>query len=634
MAKPKSSPTSRPRPEGELRQSQLITTYGPGALVDLVNDAILIPGLEHWEYRGAARCEVHAPDLAASLRRRGLALSTTTPFRTPPVSRDDEQHPGCGIRAIEFPNWFVCPSPACQRLVHKRDTELKQGRRQHRCPSSGTMKALIPVRFATACTHGHLDDFPWNWFVHEKEPCDAPELRLIDRGSGDLHDVQVECLTCGRSRPMSEARGKSLHGCHGHRPWLGAYPGDPSVQESCTREQRLLVRTASGGYAAQVESALVIPPSSAVPDGIREFLDRHDERDLANIRAASDVAMGRRFIAVLSKAPEPIARLSDAELWLHLSTYRSERDANQAIARPVREVEYATMLRAPTRESDPRYGQRAASTKRDEFVAYRPARHDCPLPAGIADLVAIERLLEVRALVGFTRLEGASQNIFGEFDLSHRAALSLSADWLPASEVRGEGFLVVLDEVALREWEGREAVKARRAQLLAGWERRGRPGREFLGVRFYLLHTLAHMLIMQVSLECGYAASAIRERIYCSPPDTRSDSPMAGILLSTGSTGSDGTLGGLVQQGRRLAHHLEEALRRAKLCSHDPVCARQLPHEGAPGRALLGAACHGCLFVAECSCERSNQYLDRALVVPTLGYDRADELAFFTAPAL
>ncbi len=33
---------------------------------------------------------------------------------------------------------------------------------------------------------------------------------------------------------------------------------------------------------------------------------------------------------------------------------------------------------------------------------------------------------------------------------------------------------------------------------------------------------------------------------------------------------------------------------------------------------LHGAACHGCALVAETSCEMRNDYLDRALVVPTL----------------
>lgn len=88
-----------------------------------------------------------------------------------------------------------------------------------------------------------------------------------------------------------------------------------------------------------------------------------------------------------------------------------------------------------------------------------------------------------------------------------------------------------------------------------------------------------------------------------------------------------------MEQGRLIHFHVTEALRRAKLCSHDPVCGRQHATRGDPGRSLLGAACHGCLFVAECSCERSNQYLDRALVVPTLGVDDAEDVAFFPPPA-
>lgn len=631
MAKPKQSGSNRPHPQGELRQSQMITTYGPGALVDLVDDAILIPGLEYWSYERAANFDIHAPELAASLRRRGLELSPTSPFRSPPVTRDDEQHDGCGIKAIEFPSWFLCPEAKCQRLIHKRDTELKGGQRRHRCPASDKSRALIPVRFATACVNGHLDDFPWNYFVHQQQKCDAPELRLIDFGTGDLNDVEVVCETCQQRRTMGHARSEmSLPPCNGHRPWLGAYVGDPNVSETCEEPQRLLVRTASGGYSSQVESALIIPRISAVPDAIKEFLVRHDERELATLTSAAEVPMARKFIAVLANAPTPIANLSNEELWQHISTFRAERAEDEGNRPPVRASEYATMIRAPVVAQDELYSE----TPDEDFVAVRVPRADLPRRYAIADLVLVHRLREVRALVGFTRIESASQNIYGEFDLvARRAALSLSADWLPASQILGEGFMVVLDTKKLDEWAGRDAVKQREAMLRAGWQSRGGTG-EFLGVRFYLLHTLAHLLITQVSLECGYAASAIRERIYCSPPGSPEGSEMAGVLLSTGTTGSEGTLGGLVTQGRRIAHHLDEALRRAKLCSHDPVCARRLPNESGPGRALLGAACHGCLFVAECSCERANQYLDRALVVPTMGIEQADELAFFTAPAL
>ena len=141
-----------------------------------------------------------------------------------------------------------------------------------------------------------------------------------------------------------------------------------------------------------------------------------------------------------------------------------------------------------------------------------------------------------------------------------------------------------------------------------------------------MLHSLAHLLMTAISLECGYAASALKERIYCEPPGT-DEAPMAAILISTGTTGSEGTLGGLVEEGRRLRHHLREAWDMGRLCSNDPVCAAHDPSSDSSDRRTEGAACHGCLYIAECSCERFNRFLDRALVIPTIGNEA--ELAFF-----
>jgi hypothetical protein len=101
---------------------------------------------------------------------------------------------------------------------------------------------------------------------------------------------------------------------------------------------------------------------------------------------------------------------------------------------------------------------------------------------------------------------------------------------------------------------------------------------------------------------------------------------MAAILLHTGTPGAEGTLGGLVEQGRRLRHHMQRAFELGTLCSNDPVCAVHEPNDSSE-RYLEGAACHGCLFIAENACERWNRFLDRALVFPTIG--KADDLAFF-----
>jgi hypothetical protein len=125
------------------------------------------------------------------------------------------------------------------------------------------------------------------------------------------------------------------------------------------------------------------------------------------------------------------------------------------------------------------------------------------------------------------------------------------------------------------------------------------------------MHSLSHLLITAVSLECGYSASAIRERIYAGDYGY-------GILLYTGSSGSEGTLGGLVEVGNRIESFLSSALELGKLCSNDPVCSQHKPAAAYEERFLHGAACHGCLLIAETSCERNNEFLDRALVVDTV----------------
>ncbi len=162
------------------------------------------------------------------------------------------------------------------------------------------------------------------------------------------------------------------------------------------------------------------------------------------------------------------------------------------------------------------------------------------------------------------------------------------------------------------------------AELVRGFElwkqSRGITKATFPGVAYVMLHSLAHLLIQSVALECGYAATAISERIYAGAGGY-------GILLYTGTTGSEGTLGGLVDIGRRIEHYLLAALDLGRLCSNDPICAQHAPEDRHEDRHRHGAACHGCLLIAEPSCESRNEFHDRALVVPTVDLPGA---AFFT----
>jgi hypothetical protein len=200
-------------------------------------------------------------------------------------------------------------------------------------------------------------------------------------------------------------------------------------------------------------------------------------------------------------------------------------------------------------------------------------------------------------------------------------------DWLPAIEVHGEGIFIQFKEEVIVEWEKKEAVKKRNQMLYKGhaaWRnaRKLKPEEGYPGIRYALMHTLAHLLIRELALECGYNSASIRERIYA-----RNDAkqPMTGILIYTAAADSDGTLGGLVELGKpeNLGRIMEQALKRTLVCAADPLCAEHNPEKD---RSLHGAACHACAFVAETSCERGNRYLDRALLVPT--FDSADA-AFF-----
>ncbi len=142
------------------------------------------------------------------------------------------------------------------------------------------------------------------------------------------------------------------------------------------------------------------------------------------------------------------------------------------------------------------------------------------------------------------------------------------------------------------------------------------PGEHFPGIRLVLLHSLAHALMRQIVLDCGYTAASVRERLYSRQPG-EIGGPMAGILLYTAAPDSEGTLGGLVELGDpvTLGRHLEQALESMRLCASDPLCAEHRPDT--LGRTIQGACCHACQFAPETSCERGNRYLDRSVLVNT-----------------
>ena len=608
------------RPDGEIRQSQLVTTFGPGAMVDLVDRAVVIGGLEHWGYGRAGFDSLDDDRLRESLIPRlraldpSLGLDKNDYFRCPPEGDGSDPFIGNGVQALEFPRWFVCQG--CRRLARAHDAfEEKRGRYRHQCAKNRSA-TTVPVRFVAACKRGHLRDFPWGSFVHDDDSCERHELYLNEGASGDAARIFVRCKTCDARKPMSRAAVLPFR-CRGDRPWLG---GRQVNESSCKEKLELLVRTASSAYFAQVVSALRLP--EAEPGELaRRLREPEVWKSVKSVESVEELTMLARLQAWVGEAIEGYA---PDDVVRAIAVEREDIENPERI--PLRSAEYTRFVEAPVEKP----GDLAPEGV--TFAAFRLSDDRIDVSPGVGRVAIVPELREVRVQVSFSRFDSVTANLQGEYEFDaessvHPATLTLptgNEKWLPAAEVRGEGLFVELDPDALSAWENRGVVRQRAAQLQRAGEQES--GGEFLGVRFYLLHSLSHLLLTAISLECGYSASAIRERIYCAPDDDPHGG-MSGILLSTGTTGSEGTLGGLVEEGRRIGHHLRHAWDFGRLCSNDPVCSAHDPTGAAADRRLEGAACHGCLYVAECSCERFNRYLDRALVLPTIGND--PELAFF-----
>ena len=597
------------RASGSIRQSQVITTYGPGALIDLPTHSAIVGGLDTWP---EGLQEIVELRLSHALQR--ITDVPTPKLYAPPPAPSEPWAPAKGIGAWRFPEWFVVQErsgtsgeggrPQSRRLVQRKALDER---------GEFERLAVVPTRFVRACPRGHVDDLDWYTFVHGADSTCRRRLWLDERGTtGGLGELTVRC-ECGKSRNLSEASDIGTLGkCRGARPWLGR-----NMHEDCDQISRLLIRTATNAYFPQVASVLSLPDASAaVQEAVLSVWDV--------LQAVEDARLLTTFQAIPMVA-KALAPFDDEQVMRAIKEVRT--GAGQV--RPLKEAELEALLGAPEGYGDEPPLDANFHACRLPDSAWRTGTDNSD---HIASVVQLHRLREVLALIGFTRLDAVTPDIHGDFESDvMRAEIALEPQWFPAVENRGEGVFVELRAEAVAAWLKRRPVAERVNQLAKGyalWLRDRNTQRPFPGGAYVLLHTLAHLLVQALAMRCGYPASSIRERIYA---EETLNGRRYGILLYTGTPDAEGTLGGLVQQGRHIEDHLEDALRTAALCSNDPICAQHAPDDGTSleSRPLHGAACHGCSLIAETSCEMRNDFLDRALVVPVLGLEDA---AFFQLP--
>lgn len=609
---------------GELRPSQILFTYGIGAVVDLPNIAAMVMGLEEWDRPRSIKLveERLLLDVKAQLG------SQVQDLLSPPLPPETEAWaagnlpPLIGLPLAPFPTWLVCPN--CRLLAPLSSGVFDLKANQFRfadtryvhtsCTKSQKSQnppTAIPARFLVACDRGHLDNFPWRYFVHRGNSNCQGSLRFSDSGiSGAAAEIFVRCDGCGQKRPLSDAFGQkgqqAMPTCRGRHPHLRSF------DDHCDRQMKAILLGASNSWFSVTRSAISIPSGSTQ-------LAQRVEKNWGMLAKVTDLNQ----LTFLLETLQPMGQLQDfigygaAEIYALIE----QKKQGQPEADP-------TDLKTP----EWRMFQAADPTQNTDDFQLTSTDPPQGFDAYFTKTVLVEKLREVRALIAFTRIQ-AQGDLSDEEDQIDRVSLGRSQPtWVPASEIRGEGIFLEFKEDAIAAWERQAPVKQRQGLATNRWrdwwsQRQRDPDRITTpDLRYWLIHSFSHALMRQLALECGYGAASLRERIYCQGANAE-NGPQAGLLIYTATPDSEGTLGGLVHLGQpeRLGSYVRQAMTALQLCTSDPLCSDHDPTEDG---SLHWAACHACLFAPETSCESGNRLLDRALLVPTL-HDETHALAFF-----
>lgn len=578
---------------GMLRPSQVITSFGPGSIAQMTHDSVLIMGFDRWSRKDDTYRILHHPYLQELLGK--------DEFRMPRAA----DGPGT-IACRTFPTWGVCTK--CHRL-QRHESEPPRGKYAFECEDCG--HELYPAAFVLVCGKGHMDEFPWIEWAHSKgEICDNPRLRFKARGKSlGNSDYYVRCDTCGAQKSCGRATSAAeladiVGKCNGRRPWLGDTV-ECDAKGSQDGMRGVSIR-ATSLYYPSVVTALYIPEWS---NPIQKTIEEHTSkiRELRTMNSDLDIA----------------------ERWPGFEEHRKTY-ATEDIAKQIKKWFTPRLGDNPDEKSEMHIRQREYESLISGKFGVELEISDSPLGEDMCTYVdklrQVSRITEIRVIRGFTRGRPPDPYSTRAAATEYHPISRERLNWYPAIENNGEGLLFSINKKRLAGWETRQDVVARCSAINEAY-RRWTEEREWnarqISPRYLLLHTLSHVLIRTVAYFSGYGEASIRERVY-------SEDDAGGVMLYTANPSADGSLGGLVRQGRadNFERILRSAIERARRCSRDPLCADDDPIEksrsGVPAHARLnGAACYGCALLPETSCENANQLLDRRLLFDeTYGFFR------------
>ena len=594
-----------------VRAVQAVMQYGVGAMVDFPDQTLVTAAPEYW----TSKRKIFDDRFTKALGVKYFALPTD-------------------ISYARFPEWYFCPK--CRKFQtldqwikdyqkKAKSSELEWNEymiKKLQCPSCH--QDLVVARVVTICEKGHLNDFPWVNWVHAKSKkpiCSNPELKFKTGTSASegLDGVTIECSCGARAtlkgafdkdcfKNLDEELGTNMFRCEGNHPFKHS-------KEECSCYPKTVQRGASSVYFPVVYSSLVIPPYA---DKLNVKIERSSAFDdcIVNIE---DEDPEDRINKITKRLPKWVSKIAleigenekDIEHILRKKWLDTEEQITAADSIQYRMEEY-TALSGEVNAS--------VGTKFGDFSRIEMNINDYDIPH-LKSISLIDKVRVVKALIGFSRITPVN----GRDEPGYVEIKEDETSWYPAYEVRGEGIFIEFDQRDIDKWIAKNPSVLERANHLNENYKSsyvGKSRNRVITPKFIMLHTLSHLLISQLSFECGYSVASLAERIYCSEKEDGKE--MAGIFIYTASGDSEGTLGGLVRQGRpdTLPRIIKKAISKARTCSNDPVC---IMSRGQGRESLNMAACHSCTLLPETCCEEGNSLLDRGLLIgswenPEIGF--------------
>ncbi|WP_440067442.1 DrmB family protein [Tenacibaculum discolor] len=604
-------------------RSKHISNYGGvGSLIETTDNSIMIETFDNWGYvdlnEKLAHYIIKDDRLLQRLKNRFPNLKHLVSI---PTDRDSSLHQ-VRPKANYFSKWFYCSY--CKRFAPYNEWKTRwrsAGKKLDffnppKCSNKDCKENhLEQIRFVMTCKNGHIHDLPWKFWnnrlpsdrtneqekeeVNEKltgpqldfsKPCCENQnlIYKISRENTELSGIWIECKNCNKKANLKGIFNYEQI-CNGKKYWLGQINGK-FYEEDCYEITNVKLKTSNSVYYSNSLSSLFIPE-------LQNPLSPEVRIDIDNMLESGEFST-EQIVQLIS-----IQKKIEKEL---IQQYLDTGDIKYIPDNIYRQTEYDYFLE-----------KKQPDNKQIKFHVIDSSEQI----NGFVKLIKIDKLKKTTVQTSFTRNEPIDidsillkdgDNAY-EYTVKRQSVSKNNFDTktLPASESYGEGILFILDKQKLEQWESQQEVIERTEKIKtnannADWKSHQIIAKT-LTPRKVLIHTLSHLLMRELEYVCGYPVSSLSERLYV-------NETMYGFLISA-FDGTDGYLGGLSNLCNdldNLNNIVNSAIFRATDCSSDPIC---IESDGQGVGQLNLAACHSCALTPETTCELSNLYLDRGLVI-------------------